>query len=85
MRFWRAIAAAILLVTVPALRAGEIPPDARRSGYTFMGPDTRAMQDDDTANPGMLFVLDGEALWGAIRPAAPTRPAPIAMAMRAAA
>jgi sulfur-oxidizing protein SoxA len=28
-----------------------------------MGPETRAMQDDDTANPGMLGVLDGEALW----------------------
>jgi sulfur-oxidizing protein SoxA len=30
-----------------------------------MGPQTRAMQDDDTANPGMLGVLDGEALWNA--------------------
>ena len=28
------------------------------------------MQDDDTANPGMLWVLDGEALWNA-RPALP--------------
>ena len=28
-----------------------------------MGRETRAMQDDDTANPGMLWVLDGEALW----------------------
>ena len=28
-----------------------------------MGPDTQAMQSDDTANPGMLWVLDGEALW----------------------
>ena len=28
-----------------------------------MGPDTKAMQDDDTTNPGMLWVLDGEALW----------------------
>jgi L-cysteine S-thiosulfotransferase len=28
-----------------------------------MGPDTRAMQDDDTANPGTLWVLDGEAAW----------------------
>ncbi len=28
-----------------------------------MTPDTKAMQDDDTANPGMLWVLDGEALW----------------------
>jgi sulfur-oxidizing protein SoxA len=63
MNFWNAIAAAALAATAPALLAGEIPTDARRSGYTFMGPDTRAMQDDDTANPGMLFVLDGEALW----------------------
>lgn len=29
-----------------------------------MGRDTRAMQDDDATNPGMLWVLDGEALWG---------------------
>jgi len=35
----------------------------RRSGYDFMSRDTRAMQDDDSANPGMLWVLDGEALW----------------------
>ncbi len=28
-----------------------------------MSRDTRAMQDDDSANPGMLGVLDGEALW----------------------
>ncbi|MCK1361856.1 sulfur oxidation c-type cytochrome SoxA [Bradyrhizobium sp. 199] len=64
MRVWRAIAAAALLAAAPALLAGEIPIDARRSGYSFMGPDTRAMQDDDTSNPGMLFVLEGEALWG---------------------
>ena len=64
MSFWRAIAAATVIAAAPALLAGEIPPDARRSGYSFMGPDTRAMQDDDTSNPGMLFVLDGAALWG---------------------
>jgi L-cysteine S-thiosulfotransferase len=62
MRFFGAIAI-VLLAATPALLAGEIPQDLRRSGYTFMGPDTRAMQDDDTSNPGMLFVLDGEALW----------------------
>ena len=28
-----------------------------------MGRETRAMQDDDTANPAMFWVLDGEALW----------------------
>ncbi|MBB4260629.1 MULTISPECIES: sulfur oxidation c-type cytochrome SoxA [unclassified Bradyrhizobium] len=63
MSVWRAIAAAALFAAAPALLAGEILPDARRSGYSFMGPDTRAMQDDDTSNPGMLFVLDGEQLW----------------------
>ncbi len=28
-----------------------------------MSRETRAIQDDDTTNPGMLSVLDGEALW----------------------
>ncbi len=37
--------------------------NARRSGYDFMSRETRAMQDDDGANPGTLGVLDGEALW----------------------
>ena len=43
--------------------AGEIPPAERRSGYDFMSRETRAMQDDDTANPGLLWVLEGGALW----------------------
>jgi len=63
MSISRAIATAMLLATATSLLAGEIPPGERRSGYSFMGPETRAMQDDDTSNPGMLFVLDGEALW----------------------
>jgi sulfur-oxidizing protein SoxA len=46
----------------PAL-AAEIPPGERKSGYDFMTRETRVMQDDDTANPAMLSVLDGEALW----------------------
>jgi len=37
--------------------------DDRKSGYDFMGPQTRQMQDDDSANPAMFWVLDGEALW----------------------
>ena len=43
--------------------AAEIPLSDRKSGDAFMARETRAMQDDDTANPGMLWVLDGEALW----------------------
>ena len=60
----RAIALAALLTALPVL-ASEISPDQRRSGYSFMATDTKAMQDDDTTNPGMLWVLDGEALWKA--------------------
>lgn len=43
--------------------AGEIPRTERRSGYDFMSRETRAMQDDDSANPGLLWVLEGEGLW----------------------
>jgi sulfur-oxidizing protein SoxA len=53
----------VACVVFRGLSATEIPLSERRSGYTFMGPETRAMQDDDTTNPGMLGVLDGEALW----------------------
>src|SRR5215470_9366348 len=63
MKLRSAIACAMLVLAASAVLAGEIPPDQRRSGYSFMAADTRAIQDDDTANPGMLFVLDGEALW----------------------
>ncbi|KWV43554.1 sulfur oxidation c-type cytochrome SoxA [Bradyrhizobium macuxiense] len=54
---------AILVVITGAALAADIPQSDRRSGTSFMGPDSKAMQDDDTANPGMLWVLDGEALW----------------------
>jgi sulfur-oxidizing protein SoxA len=57
------LAALCLLGLVASAFAAEIPTGERRSGYDFMGRDTRAMQDDDTANPGMLSVLEGSALW----------------------
>lgn len=57
-----AAAASLLLIDV-TLDAAEIPLDQRRSDSDFMSADTRAMQDDDSANPGMLAVLDGEGLW----------------------
>jgi len=37
--------------------------DPRRSGYQEMGPALQKMQDDDTANPAMLFVQSGAAIW----------------------
>src|SRR5216110_3651319 len=60
MRFVGAVAA--LAIAASAV-AGEIPRAERRSGYEFMSRETRAMQDDDTGNPGTLWVLDGETLW----------------------
>ena len=60
-----AVAAVLIAAEIAAspLSATEIPQAQRRSGYSFMAPDTQAIQDDDTANPGMLSVLDGEVLW----------------------
>jgi sulfur-oxidizing protein SoxA len=52
-----------LLLAEFSAHAAQIQPGERRSGYDFMAPDTRAIQDDDTSNPGMLWVLDGEVLW----------------------
>lgn len=58
------LAALLIAAGIAApLFAGEIPQGERRSGFSFMTPDTQAIQNDDTANPGMLWVLDGETLW----------------------
>ena len=56
-------AAVIVLALAIPCGAAEIAPADRHSAYADMSCETKAMQDDDTANPGMLAVLDGEALW----------------------
>jgi sulfur-oxidizing protein SoxA len=60
-----ALAVLLTLGTAADFSFAEIPLDQRRSAYDDMSRDNRAMQDDDTANPAMLTVLDGEALWNA--------------------
>jgi sulfur-oxidizing protein SoxA len=35
----------------------------RHSGYVYMTKETRAMQDDDIANPAFLWLDHGEELW----------------------
>jgi sulfur-oxidizing protein SoxA len=47
----------LLLAALPAAA------QERRSGYDDAGPQVRAMQDDDMANPAFLWVQQGEALW----------------------
>ena len=60
----RPVAALLGCIAVAASAlAAEIPLADRRSGYDFMSRETRAMQDDDTANPGMLWVLEGGTSW----------------------
>ena len=56
-------AAVIVLALAIPCGAAEIAPGDRHSAYADMSCETKAMQDDDTSNPGMLAVLDGEALW----------------------
>jgi sulfur-oxidizing protein SoxA len=48
---------------VLALLAGAGQAADKHSGYQDASPETRALQDDDNANPGFLWVQQGEALW----------------------
>ena len=57
---WLALALSLLSVW-PA--QAQTQQDPRKSGFAYMGRDTQAMQQDDLANPAMLTVLEGEALW----------------------
>jgi sulfur-oxidizing protein SoxA len=57
------VALALIATSHISMARAEIPLEQRRSGYDQMSPATRAMQDDDSANPATLAVLDGEALW----------------------
>ena len=64
----RAGAVAMLALVVHAAgfasaQQRAIPADQLRSGITFAGDDVRAMQQDEFANPGMLWVERGAKLW----------------------
>jgi sulfur-oxidizing protein SoxA len=56
-------AVVLALLSAASALAADIAPGDRRSGYEFMSRETRAMQDDDTANPATLWVLEGAGLW----------------------
>ena len=60
-RWFLPVASVCLLSGVLMAAQGEQQPDEKRSGLDYVSPETRAMQEDDTSNPGMLWVLDGEA------------------------
>jgi sulfur-oxidizing protein SoxA len=70
-RVGRFIAKALWVGLTACGVAGAAPPsagavsDPRRSGADFMTPALQAMQADDQANPALLWVADGRALWQA--------------------
>lgn len=54
---------ALLTTLLIASTAHAAASDQRKSGADYMSPATQAMQRDDTQNPAMLWVANGEALW----------------------
>ena len=62
MRVAGRLAGFAFLLPVAFAAWGEIPLAERRSGYEMMTPQTRAIQDDDAANPAMLWVIEGQAI-----------------------
>ena len=52
---------AIFLIGLIAAAGGALA--QARSGTEFIGAELKALQEDDFANPGMLWVAEGERLW----------------------
>ena len=61
-RLWLLAAAGFVIISGAH---GEITtrPSAPNSGISYASADVRALQADDSVNPGMLWVARGEALW----------------------
>jgi L-cysteine S-thiosulfotransferase len=55
--------AAVAVCLMFSLQAIAQTSDTRRSGFEFMSAATKALQTDDSQNPAMLWVKQGEALW----------------------
>ena len=63
MNFLRIALGSVLLLGAGFSIAQPDAKESRRSGFDFMQPSTQALQRDDTQNPAMLWVKEGEALW----------------------
>jgi sulfur-oxidizing protein SoxA len=46
--------------------------DSRRSGYTYLSEENQRLQDDDFANPGLLWAERGRQLWHQVEGSAAT-------------
>jgi L-cysteine S-thiosulfotransferase len=65
---WRVLLAAACLFGATDSSVGAPPVAFARSGYEFLSADTQHLQDDDFANPGMLWVDTGRKLWAQADP-----------------
>jgi sulfur-oxidizing protein SoxA len=63
LRTWAALLLGALSLIASRASGTEIPAEEKRSDYQLMSQETRAIQDDDSVNPGMFSVLEGEGLW----------------------
>lgn len=57
------LAEALVAAFLVAGAGAQERPSPLRSGLEFVGADVRAMQSDDAANPGLLWVERGKVLW----------------------
>jgi L-cysteine S-thiosulfotransferase len=60
------LAMGVAYAAVGLLLAAELPHysvEDRRSGYTYLSEENQRLQDDDFANPGLLWVERGRDLW----------------------
>lgn len=58
--------ATVGVVSAQGWDTAQLEVDGRRSGYLYLGEQTRALQDDDFLNPGMFAVAAGESLWNEV-------------------
>jgi sulfur-oxidizing protein SoxA len=56
---------ALLLPALLLVSGAAAAQDSRRSGFDDMGRGLQAMQRDDSSNPAILWIAEGEALWRA--------------------
>jgi len=61
---WPRVVLCLSAVFASSLGLAQVGGEGRHSGYRDMGEALQKMQDDDAANPGMLFVQLGRGLWG---------------------
>ena len=66
--WWLGLIMAVLIVRAAvqhlcAAESWQYQSEERRSGYTYLAEDNQRLQDDEFANPGMLWVEHGQELW----------------------